>query len=87
MFRPPNECVLCFEKPSAHCEAAKFYFGTEKACYPNSESCSESVSANAIGVDTKLSKFIFNLQVKIGTGARTISSASYSKLKVPPPIN
>ena len=61
MFRPPNEYVLCFEKPSAHSEAAQFYFGMEKACYPNSESCSESVSANTIGMDTKLSEFIFNL--------------------------
>ena len=26
VFRPPNECVLCFEKPSAHCEAAKLIF-------------------------------------------------------------
>ena len=46
----------------SHSEAAQFYFGMEKeACYPNSESCSESVSANTIGMDTKLSEFIFNL--------------------------
>ena len=51
VFTPPNECILCFEKPSAHCEAAKNYFATEKACYPNSESCPHSVSANAIQRD------------------------------------
>ena len=51
-------CVWCFEKPSVIHETGNFYFDTKEVCYVNSEDGSESVSANAIGMGTKLSEFI-----------------------------
>ena len=61
----PNERILCFEKPSAIHETAKNYFDTKEVCYVNSEDGSESVSANAIGMGTKLSEFILKKKVKM----------------------
>ena len=52
---PAYGCVWCFEKPSVIHETGKDYFDTKEVCYVNSENGSESVSANTIGVGTKLS--------------------------------
>ena len=55
---PAYECVWCFEKPSVIHETGESYSDTKEVCYVNSEDGSESVSANAIGMGTKLSEFI-----------------------------